>query len=188
MYSTEDGGYGSGYAVAYIPLCATQDEFRFLLQHEAIGHGFAKLADEYSSASNGEIPAETVMQMKELENAGWWNNVDFTSDPDQVKWSYFILDERYSSEHIGVYEGACGYSKGIWTPTWKSIMKGNSEQFNASSREAIWVRAQSVSNGSEWYYDRDAFDDFTAYDLSTSVPQTRADVSGHILPPPPVVR
>lgn len=188
MYSPEDGGYGSGYAVAYIPLCATQDEFRFLLQHEAIGHGFAKLADEYSSASNGEIPAETVMQMKELENAGWWNNVDFTSDPDQVKWSYFILDERYSSGHIGVYEGACGYSKGIWTPTWKSIMKGNSEQFNAPSREAIWVRAQSVSNGSEWYYDRDAFDDFTAYDLSTSVPQTRADVSGHILPPPPVVR
>lgn len=188
MYPPEDGVYGSGYAVAYIPLCATQEEFRFLLQHEAIGHGFAKLADEYSNASNGEIPAATVSQMKELEKAGWWNNVDFTSDPDQVKWSYFIMDERYASEHISVYEGACGYSKGIWIPSWKSIMKGNSDQFNASSREAIWVRAQSISNGSDWYYDRDAFDDFTAYDLTASDPQTRADVSGHILPPPPVVR
>lgn len=185
MYSPEDGGYGSGYAVAYIPLCATQDEFRFLLQHEAIGHGFAKLADEYAYEAGGQIPDQVVADMMKEEKYGWWKNVDFISDLSLVKWAPFIEDERYSSEKTGLYEGGCGYWTGIWSPSWRSLMKGNSDTFNAPSREAIWQRIHYLSEGSDWDY---VYEDFVAYDLRTSSSQTKAASIEHILPPPPVSR
>ncbi len=185
MYSPEDGGYGSGYAVAYIPLCATQDEFRFLLQHEAIGHGFAKLADEYAYETGGQIPDQVVADMMKEEKYGWWKNVDFISDLSLVKWARFIEDERYSSEKTGLYEGGCGYWTGIWSPSWRSLMKGNSDTFNAPSREAIWQRIHYLSEGSDWDY---VYEDFVAYDLQTSSAQTKAASIEHILPPPPVSR
>lgn len=185
MYSPEDGGYGSGYAVAYIPLCATQDEFRFLLQHEAIGHGFAKLADEYAYEAGGQIPDQVVADMMKEEKYGWWKNVDFISDLSLVKWARFIEDERYSSEKAGLYEGGCGYWTGIWSPSWRSLMKGNSDTFNAPSREAIWQRIHYLSEGSDWDY---VYEDFVAYDLQTSSSQTKAASIEHILPPPPVSR
>lgn len=185
MYSPEDGGYGSGYAVAYIPLCATQDEFRFLLQHEAIGHGFAKLADEYAYEAGGQIPDQVVADMMKEEKYGWWKNVDFISDLSLVKWARFIEDERYSSEKAGLYEGGCGYWTGIWSPSWRSLMKGNSDTFNAPSREAIWQRIHYLSEGSDWDY---VYEDFVAYDLQTSLSQTKAASIEHILPPPPVSR
>lgn len=185
MYSPEDGGYGSGYAVAYISLCATQDEFRFLLQHEAIGHGFAKLADEYAYETGGQIPDQVVADMMKEEKYGWWKNVDFISDLSLVKWARFIEDERYSSEKTGLYEGGCGYWTGIWSPSWRSLMKGNSDTFNAPSREAIWQRIHYLSEGSDWDY---VYEDFVAYDLQTSSSQTKAASIEHILPPPPVSR
>ncbi|MBQ2875004.1 MAG: hypothetical protein IJE85_06875 [Bacteroidales bacterium] len=185
MYSPEDGGYGSGYAVAYIPLCATQDEFRFLLQHEAIGHGFAKLADEYAYDAGGQIPDQVVADMMKEEKYGWWKNVDFISDLSLVKWARFIEDERYSSEKTGLYEGGCGYWTGIWSPSWRSLMKGNSDTFNAPSREAIWQRIHYLSEGPDWDY---VYEDFVAYDLQTSSSQTKAASIEHILPPPPVSR
>lgn len=185
MYSPEDGGYGSGYAIAYIPLCATQDEFRFLLQHEAIGHGFAKLADEYAYEAGGQIPDQVVADMMKEEKYGWWKNVDFISDLSLVKWARFIEDERYSSEKAGLYEGGCGYWTGIWSPSWRSLMKGNSDTFNAPSREAIWQRIHYLSEGSDWDY---VYEDFVAYDLQTSLSQTKAASIEHILPPPPVSR
>lgn len=185
MYSPEDGGYGSGYAVAYIPLCATQDEFRFLLQHEAIGHGFAKLADEYAYEAGGQIPDQVVADMMKEEKYGWWKNVDFISDLSLVKWARFIEDERYSSEKTGLYEGGCGYWTGIWSPSWRSLMKGNSDTFNAPSREAIWQRIHYLSEGPDWDY---VYEDFVAYDLQTSSSQTKAASIEHILPPPPVSR
>ena len=36
-------------------------------------------------------------------------NVDFTQDENTILWSSFLKDSRYSSEGIGIYEGACTY-------------------------------------------------------------------------------
>lgn len=161
MYSPSSGQYGSGWAVSYIPLCAAPEDFTFLVRHEALGHGFAKLADEYSDESNGHIPSSVVTEIKDRFQSGWWSNIDFTSDPSAVKWARFIADQRYASERINVYKGGWGYWTGIWTPTWRSIMKGNADTFNAPSREAIWKRVMSLSNGPQWAPD---YEEFVAYD------------------------
>ena len=46
-------------AIAYCPVVGGLDNelFRQVLVHEAVGHGFGKLMDEYSYESNGAIPA-----------------------------------------------------------------------------------------------------------------------------------
>ena len=44
-------------------------------------------------------------------------------------------------------------------------MKGNSDEFNAPSREAIWKRVMSLSNGPGWTPDYEAF---VEYDLGAT--------------------
>lgn len=44
-------------------------------------------------------------------------------------------------------------------------MKGNSDTFNAPSREAIWKRVMSISNGPGWTPDYEAF---VEYDLGAT--------------------
>lgn len=162
LYPPSSGQYGRGWAVSYIPLCSDSEDFTFLVRHEALGHAFAKLADENSNEANGQIPSSLVSDIKDKEKYGWWSNIDFTSDPSAIKWARFVSDQRYSSERIDVYKGGWGYWTGIWTPTWRSIMKGNSDEFNAPSREAIWKRVMSLSNGPGW---TPTYEAFVEYDL-----------------------
>lgn len=156
--------YGRGYAVAYFPAMAGNEALTTVLHHEAGGHGFAKLGDEYVIEENGHIPTEEIESMnKDRTYVGWWKNVDFTSDPSEVYWSKFISDPRYAGEDIGVYEGACTYQTGVYRPTENSIMRDNTGGFNAPSREAIYYRIHKLAYGEDWQYD---FEEFVEWDLS----------------------
>ena len=176
MYYPESatGTYGSGPAVAYFPKGGDQTTFAQLLHHEANGHGFAKLADEYAYEDYGAVPDANVTQTRDQQNSwGWWKNVDFTSDPAQVRWSYFLEDERYANEDLGVFEGGLTYWTGVWRPTEDSIMRYNTGGFNAPSREAIYYRIHKLAYGDSWEYD---YEDFVEYDAvnrsaSSSAPQ-----------------
>ena len=176
MYYPESatGDYGSGPAVAYFPKGGDQTTFAQLLHHEANGHGFAKLADEYAYEDMGAVPTDYVTQIRNQQNNwGWWKNVDFTSDPEQVRWSYFLEDERYANEGLGVFEGGLTYWSGVWRPTEDSIMRYNTGGFNAPSREAIYYRIHKLVYGDSWEYD---YEDFVEYDVvnrstSASAPQ-----------------
>lgn len=123
LYAPSSGKYGSGWAVSYIPLCSDPVDFTFLVRYEALGHAFAKLADENSSEANGQIPSSVISDIKAKEKYGWWSNIDFTSDPSAVKWAKFIEDERYSSERVDVYKGGWGYWTGIWTPSYEAFVE-----------------------------------------------------------------
>ena len=171
MYYPESatGTYGSGPSVAYFPKGGDPDTFAQLLHHEANGHGFAKLADEYDYEYMGEIPAEEASQTRDQQNNwGWWKNVDFTSDPEQVRWSYFLEDERYANEGLGVFEGGLTYWTGVWRPTENSIMRYNTGGFNAPSREAIWYRIHKLAYGDSWEYDYEEFVEYDAVNRSSS--------------------
>ena len=85
------------------------ESFRQVLVHEAVGHGFAKLEDEYAYQENGTISSKEIKNVQYLQTLGWAQNVDFTSDLSQVLWSAFLNDNRYVSEKLGVFEGACTY-------------------------------------------------------------------------------
>ena len=128
--------WGCGKSVSYIPKVPLKMDFRGLIQHEAGGHGFAKLADEYTSGVGDVISESKKESIRSYEKYGWYRNVDFTDDPSKVKWAHLLSED--SPE--GVYEGALGYTSGVWRPSYTSIMKDNQGEFNAPSREAIEYR------------------------------------------------
>lgn len=161
------GDYGRGLSIAYFPMGNLED----ITHHEAGGHGFAKLADEYAYEYMGAVTSDVINSTKTMEPYGWWKNVDFTSDPSQVKWSQFIADERYASENIGCYEGGLTYWTGVWRPTDASIMRYNTGGFNAPSRYAIWYRIGKLAYGESW---EGSYEDFVAYDQVNRTPAAAA--------------
>lgn len=194
MYNPPSGNYGRGLSIAYFPTSSDTDTFNGLVSHEAGGHGFAKLADEYAYESMGAISADAIASTKAQEPYGWWKNVDFTSDPELVKWSQFLSDPRYASEGLGCFEGGLTYWTGVWRPTDASIMRYNTGGFNAPSRYAIWYRIGKLAYGESW---EGTYEDFVAYDAINRTPaavarrdaQRRRAVQKPLpqLPPPVVV-
>ncbi len=160
--SSVTGTYGSGVSVAYFPKGGDKETFARLLHHEACGHGFAKLADEYAYESMGTVPSDYVSQVQtQQSNWGWWKNVDFTDDLSAIRWSGFLSDSRYAYDGLGAFEGGLTYWTGVWRPTENSIMRYNTGGFNAPSREAIYYRIHKLAYGDSWEYD---YEDFVKYD------------------------
>jgi len=197
MYWPESttGTYGSGPAVAYFPKGGDQTTFAQLLHHEANGHGFAKLADEYAYEDMGAVPSDYVTEILDQQNNwGWWKNVDFTDDPKQVRWANFLEDERYANEGLGLFEGGLTYWTGVWRPTETSIMVNNAGEFNAPSREAIYYRIHKLAYGDSWEYDYEKFVEYDAVNrtsASADAPQKRranyVEKSYEPLAPPVIV-
>ena len=166
MYHPDEGqgDYGNGPSIAYFPLGTDADMFRGLVQHEAGGHGFAKLDDEYDYG-NG-VGQSFIESRTKMFDWGWWPNIDFTNDPDSVKWARFLHDGRYANENLGIFEGGATYGKGVWRPSENSIMRYNTGIFNAPSREAIYTRINKLAYGDDWQYD---YEQFVAWDAVNRV-------------------
>lgn len=167
----ENGDYGRGASISYFPTNGDLSMFYGMLHHEACGHGFAKLADEYAYEYNGAIPQGLIDYYSSGFPYGWWRNGDFTGDPTQVKWSQFISDSRYEAENIGTYEGAFTCWTGAWRPTEESIMNHNVGGFNAPSRYAIWYRINKLAYGPEW---QGTYEDFVEFDKPNRTPEAIA--------------
>lgn len=179
--------YGRGTSVAYFPIGTTYEDLATILHHEAGGHGFAKLNDEYAYEYMGMIPANEIRDEQNMrENYGWGKNTDYIPDPARVYWSKFIADSRYASENIGVYEGACTYWTGAYRPTENSIMNDNTGGFNAPSREAIYYRIHKLAYGESWTYD---YEEFVNWDLNQRARSRVSVVPQKKYPPtaPPVI-
>ena len=171
MYNVAEGNYGKGLSVSYFSIGESDEQIANLVLHEAGGHGFAKLADEYAYEINGTISQEAIDANKVNEPYGWWKNIDFTSNPTKVKWSRFISDSRYANENIGCYEGGLTYWSGVWRPTEESIMSYNTGGFNAPSRYAIWYRINKLAFGNSW---NGTYEDFVEYDAINRTPSAAA--------------
>ena len=164
--------YGRGLSISYFPLGTNDGMLAQLILHETGGHGFAKLADEYSYSYMGEIPESEIESYKrQRQNWGWWKNVDFTSDTSAVRWSHFINDNRYANEGLGAFEGGLTYWAGVWRPTKNSIMNQNTGGFNAPSREAIYYRIHKLAYGDSWEYD---YEKFVEWDKSKGAAASKA--------------
>lgn len=174
-YPDNTADFGNGVSVSYFPKGGDETTFAQLLHHEACGHGFAKLADEYAYEEYGAIPSDYASQIQEQQSSwGWWKNVDFTSDPTATRWSHFINDTRYANEGLGAYEGSLTYWTGVWRPTENSIMRYNTGGFNAPSREAIYYRIHKLAYGADWEYDYEEFVEWDARNRAAAA--TRAKV------------
>ena len=132
-----------------------------VLNHEAGGHGFGWLGDEYTEFERApENPQESLERYYKWGKWGAFKNLDWRSDPGTVLWSRFLTDSRYAGEGLGVYEGGMRYSKGIYRPTINSLMASDYEKgavFNAPSREAIYKSIMRWGVGVDWEYDYEGF-------------------------------
>ena len=150
------------YSIALCPVIEnlTSETFRQVLTHEAIGHGFAKLADEYVRSTEGSATEQDIKELKELhEKWSWFMNVDSEKDSTKVIWSRFIYDSEFANEKIGTYEGGYTFFKGVYRPSENSMMNQDDAPFNAPSRQTIYNKVMKLGLGKTPTYE-----EFVAFD------------------------
>ena len=136
------------YSIALCPVIDSlkSEMFRSVLVHEALGHGFAKLADEYVRSTEGSATDDDIKELKERhEKYGWFLNVDSEKDSTKVLWTKFIYDAEFANEKIGTYEGGYTFFKGVYRPSEESMMRSNDAPFNAPSRQVIYNKVMKMA-------------------------------------------
>ena len=170
------------FAIAYCPVIETleSEHFRQVLVHEAVGHGFGKLEDEYVYLDKGNVTTLEMQRIRTMQANGWAQNVDFTASKDTVLWASFLTDSRYQNEHLGVYEGACTYPKGAYRPSEDSMMNSNTCAFNAPSRKSLYEKVMKIGMDTEQvlYEDFVTFDKAHLPEMLPVASYTRAAFSG----------
>ena len=155
----------NGNSIAYVPLSESNEEqmmFSTVLCHEAIGHGFAKLADEYDNIIYEKIPDDEKQDIINRQKAGGYRNVALDPDVTESYWADFAADSRYNSERLGCYEGGATYALGVYRPTENSIMNDNIGGFNVAGRVMIYKRCMKIALGKSWNFN---LADFITFDL-----------------------
>jgi N-acetylglucosamine-6-phosphate deacetylase len=165
-YNSTTGLEHNGFSIANCPFTQNETEgFAYMVRHEACGHGFGYLEDEYITSSS---PSPSIKDIEyytqRYEKFGRNANIDFTNNLKNIRWAHFINDSRYYNEKLGAYEGAV-WTKGVYRATETSIMSIDySGLFNAPSREAIYKRAMKLAYGDSWTYDyEELMNTFTIY-------------------------
>lgn len=173
FYSSSKGD-PVNFSVAYCPVIEslTSASFRRVLVHEAVGHGFAKLADEYRYEDNATPSADDKAELDDAHTYGWFMNVSTSST--STPWQAFADDSYYKGEPelTAAYEGGYTFWSGIWRPSENSMMNENDRPFNAPSRKEIYDKVLE-HNGK----DDSAFADFKVFDLANYPDFTAAEES-----------
>lgn len=170
LNSTEYGGvtymWRDGSAIAICPKSTDPYpyDFRGLVQHEAGGHGFGKLADEYIY-TNAFIQACScgnphLGEFLAGKANGWYKNLSETSDRDVVPWSHLMYHPSYSNS-VDIYEGGYFHTRGIYRSESNSCMNNNIPYYSAISRQAIVERIMEYSGGTF------TLEGFYAHDVTT---------------------
>lgn len=148
----------SGRSVSMCPM--GKESFTKVVSHEAGGHGFGRLLDEYRYEDK-ELPSDVRDQIKDwrTEDPCYGYNISLTDSREEVHWKHYFGLGGYES--VGLYEGGCLYKKGVWRPEEISCMEDNRPYYNAPSREAI-VRRIMKSSGKTF-----SLDDFLSKDVTT---------------------
>lgn len=164
--------YGDGSAIACCPVStdAYPYDFRGIIQHEAGGHGFGKLGDEYiyhnafiqtCDCKDGcEHPRgddDTMTSYGIYKSKGWFKNLSMTADAKQVPWAHLIYHKNYSDK-VDMYEGGYMHTRGVYRSEATSCMNNNIPYYSAISRQAIVERIKAYAGET---FD---FDDFVAKD------------------------
>ena len=167
--NTEDYGgicymYDEGCAIAYCPMSdyGYPFDFRGVIQHEAGGHGFGKLGDEYiyHNAFIDACPCTDcghVLEFNAAKANGWYENLALTGKMNEVPWSHLIFHEKYN-QFVDIFEGGYMHSRNVYRSEQNSCMNNDIPYYNTISREAIVKRIKAIAG--EPYN----FEDFVAND------------------------
>jgi len=166
--------YGDGSAIACCPVStqAYPYDFRGIVQHEAGGHGFGKLGDEYiyvnAFIQNCSGPHDHPKSDNDIRSSygvfkslGWFKNLSMVADVHKVPWAHLIYNNQYS-DYVDMYEGGYMHSRGIYRSEATSCMNNCIPYFSAISRQAIVERIMECAGEEftlEKFYQKDN-DDF----------------------------
>ena len=166
--TTDYGGicymYDDGEAIAYCPMSnyGYPFDFRGVIQHEAGGHGFGKLGDEYiyhnafiDACGCGCCPHNG--QLSAAKAKGWYGNLSLSGKRSEVPWSRFLTHDKYK-QIVDVFEGGYMHSRGVYRSEYNSCMNNNVPYYSTVSREEIVKRIMRYSG--ETY----SFADFVSKD------------------------
>lgn len=185
-------------SVAYTALSTSDEMRRWTLIHEAGGHGFGKLSDEYGDNFITRFSTTEWDYLIKQHNSGIYRNInehwtadekkdgwdndfrDTYTDESNVYWSD-LLDESYGytdSEGLGIYRGGNTYSNLFCRPTNNSVMRNqfdtDGHYFNAISRWAIWYRLMRLTNSTIAQSFKESLDDFIAFDKKLTIEKNSA--------------
>lgn len=193
--STDYGGicqmWDDGSAIAFCPKSTYGYplDTRGVIQHEAGGHGFGKLGDEYIY-HNEFIDFCTctccphVLEFNYAKALGWYDNLSLTGKMHEVPWSHLIFDEKYNS-FVDIFEGGYMHNRGVFRSEQNSCMNNDIPYYSTVSRESIVRRIKRYA-GEEY-----SFEEFKANDKldvgvvtrSLQTPYTGASVHSFQMPP-----
>lgn len=159
--------YGDGSAIACCPKSslAYPYDFRGIVQHEAGGHGFGKLGDEYIyhnafiSTCLCNDGCDHGLAFNTMKARGWYRNLEFTGNMNDVAWSHLIFNPDYSDK-VDVYEGGYMHNRGVFRSEATSCMNNNIPYYSAISRQAMVERILDLSGEGftmQKFYDNDSF-------------------------------
>ena len=175
--------FGNGFSIS---MCPIGNYFEEIIMHEAGGHGFAKLADEYYANPTYYHPYETIPDddrddINYVKKFGGYENIDLYGDIILTSWKGFSDLSKY--QIVGTFEGAYTYGKGIWRPEYNSCMNNNIPYFNAPSR---WAQVRRIKKLAGLDY---SFSQFLQDDIIPAYPATtrRYDDKTFIPLAPPVI-
>ena len=190
-----------GSAIAICPMSrdAYPFDFRGIVQHEAGGHGYAKLADEYIY-HNAYIDVCPCSCCPHLEgpngfyagkDCGWYSNLSTNGDMKTVEWAHLIFHPDYSNI-VDMYEGGFFHTRGIYRSEANSCMNNNIPYYSAIQRQEMVERIKRYAGEEfslEEFYAKDVRDasnnDFTTRGGSLEVedtPATRASAAKQMPP------
>lgn len=166
--STDYGGicqmWEDGSAIAFCPQSTYGYplDTRGVIQHEAGGHGFGKLGDEYIY-HNAFIDfcdctcCGHVLEFNAAKSLGWFDNLELTGKMHSVGWSHLIFDDRYS-DIVDIYEGGYMHNRSVFRSEPNSCMNNDIPYYSTISRESIVKRIKAYAG--ETY----SFEDFVKND------------------------
>ncbi len=136
--------YSNGNSIALCPMSveASPNDFEGLIHHEAGGHGFGFLCDEYIYYDT-QMPESRKRNLREWQKLGFQYNLDFTNDLSSILWKDFIGIDKYVQ--VGAYEGGYEYQYGVWRSEANSCMNNNIPYFNVQSRWSIVTRIMKLA-------------------------------------------
>lgn len=151
VYEGVTGMWSSGAAIAAVPHSRFDypNDYRGLIQHEACGHGFAKLGDEYIYHKDniqkcicsccGHVDALQADHM-----FGFSRNLSLTGKYKEIEWTHLIFDDRYQ-DIVDIYEGGHYHGQGVYRSEVNSCMNNNVPYFSTWSRQIIVERIKTIA-------------------------------------------
>ena len=143
--------YGDGSALAICPKSTFDfpNDARGLVQHEACGHGFTKLADEYMYHKAWIQTClctccDHVDGLLSRHAMGQGQNLSLSGNYKEVPWSHLIFDPRYN-DIVDIYEGGYFHSNGVYRSESNSVMNNNVPYMSSWCRELAVRRIKQLA-------------------------------------------